>query len=70
VIGSLRNRLVAKASRCPSVATLHLADHLPRSRSDPPLTLVLDKIAPLPTYVSAYGASGVVTIAVIQSRAQ
>jgi len=43
---------------------------LPRSRSDPPLTLVLDKIAPLPTYVSAYGASGVVTIAVIQSRAQ
>ena len=73
MIGSLRNRLVAKASRCPSVATLHLADHLPRSRLDPPLTLVLDEIAnsaPLPTYVSAYGGSGVVTIAVIQSRAQ
>jgi type IV secretory pathway TraG/TraD family ATPase VirD4 len=53
-----------------------LADHSPRSRLDPPLTLVLDEIAnwaplpALPTYVSAYGGSGVVTIAVIQSRAQ
>ena len=43
---------------------------------DPPLTLVLDEIAnwpplpALPTYVSAYGGSGVVTIAVIQSRSQ
>ncbi len=53
-----------------------LADHSPRSRLDPPLTLVLDEIAnwaplpALPTYVSAYGGSGIVTIAVIQSRAQ
>ena len=53
-----------------------LADHSPKSRLDPPLTLVLDEIAnwaplpALPTYVSAYGGSGVVTIAVIQSRAQ
>ncbi len=53
-----------------------LADHSARSRLDPPLTLVLDEIAnwaplpALPTYVSAYGGSGVVTIAVIQSRAQ
>ncbi len=53
-----------------------LADHAPRARLDPPLTLVLDEIAnwaplpALPTYVSAYGGSGVVTIAVIQSRAQ
>ena len=53
-----------------------LADHSPRSRLDPPLTLVLGEIAnwaplpALPTYVPAYGGSGVVTIAVIQSRAQ
>jgi type IV secretory pathway TraG/TraD family ATPase VirD4 len=53
-----------------------LADHSLRSRLDPPLTLVLDEIAnwaplpALPTYVSAYGGSGIVTIAVIQSRAQ
>lgn len=53
-----------------------LADHSAKSRLDPPLTLVLDEIAnwaplpALPTYVSAYGGSGVVTIAVIQSRAQ
>jgi hypothetical protein len=53
-----------------------LADHSPWSRLDPPLTLVLDEIAnwaplpALPTYVPAYGGSGVVTIAVIQSRAQ
>ena len=53
-----------------------LADHSLRSRLNPPLTLVLDEIANwvplpvLPTYVSAYGGSGAVTIAVIQSRAQ
>ncbi|HEY5149781.1 MAG TPA: TraM recognition domain-containing protein, partial [Mycobacterium sp.] len=53
-----------------------LADRSPKARFDPPLTLVLDEIAnwaplpALPTYVSAYGGSGIVTIAVIQSRAQ
>ena len=53
-----------------------LADRSPKARLDPPLTLVLDEIAnwaplpALPTYVSAYGGSGIVTIAVIQSRAQ
>jgi len=53
-----------------------LADRSRKARFDPPLTLVLDEIAnwaplpALPTYVSAYGGSGIVTIAVIQSRAQ
>ena len=53
-----------------------IADRSPKARFDPPLTLVLDEIAnwaplpALPTYVSAYGGSGIVTVAVIQSRSQ
>ncbi len=53
-----------------------IADRSPKARFDPPLTLVLDEIAnwaPLPalsTYVSAYGGSGIVTVAIIQSRSQ
>jgi len=53
-----------------------IADRSPKARFDPPLTLVLDEIAnwaplpALPTYVSAYGGSGIVTVAIIQSRSQ
>jgi type IV secretion system protein VirD4 len=53
-----------------------IADRAPKARFDPPLTLVLDEIAnwaplpALPTYVSAYGGSGIVTVAIIQSRSQ
>lgn len=53
-----------------------IADRSPNARLDPPLTLVLDEIAnfaplpALPTYVSGYGGSGMVTMVVIQGRSQ
>ncbi len=53
-----------------------VADRSPNARLDPPLTLVLDEIAnfaplpALPSYVSAYGGSGIVTMVFIQGRSQ
>ncbi|MET3803981.1 type IV secretory pathway TraG/TraD family ATPase VirD4 [Nakamurella sp. UYEF19] len=52
------------------------ADGSLKSRLDPPLTLVLDEIAnfsplpKLPEYLSAYGGSGIITRAYLQSLAQ
>ncbi len=52
------------------------ADGSAKSRLDPPLTLVLDEIAnfaalpKLPEYLSAYGGSGIITRAYLQTLAQ
>lgn len=68
----LLSALVADVTR----VAKQLADASPGGRLDPPLTLMLDEIAnfsplpDLPTYISAYGGSGIVTFVMFQDLAQ